>query len=100
MEFLKRFKEKLAYDLSKIELSNKHKRNSFSGDILYISAIEKLIDIPTEIVYLTKNGFIIHLINCFDDKYIKNITEPKFLIIYNRVIHYIRFLFVLRLVHL
>jgi hypothetical protein len=73
MEFLKRFKEKLAYDLSKIELSNKHKRNSFSGDILYISATEKLIDIPTEIVYLTKNGFIIHLINCFDDKYIVTI---------------------------
>ena len=69
MEFLKKFKERLAYDLSKIELSNRHKRNSFSGDILYISATEKVIDIPTEIVYLTKNGFIIHLINYRDDKY-------------------------------
>lgn len=73
MEFLKRFKEKLAYDLSNIALRNHHKRNSFSGDILYISATEKLIDIPAEIVYLTKNGFIIHLINCFDDKYIVTI---------------------------
>ena len=73
MEFLKKFKEKLAYDLSKIALSNLHKRNSFSGDILYISANEKLIDIPAEIVYLTKNGFIIHLIQYSDDKYIVTI---------------------------
>jgi hypothetical protein len=69
MEFLKKFKEKLAYDLSKIALSNLHKRNSFSGDVLYISATEKLIDIPAEIVYLTKNGFIIHLLNYVEDKY-------------------------------
>ena len=73
MEFLKKFKEKLAYDLSKVALSNIHKRNSFSGDILYISATEKLIDIPAEIVYLTKNGFIIHLIHYSDDKYIVTI---------------------------
>lgn len=73
MEFLKRFKEKLAYDLSSIALTNRHKRNSFSGDILYISATEKLIDIPAEIVYLTKNGFIIHLIQYSDDKYIVTI---------------------------
>jgi len=69
MEFLKKFKEKLAYDLSKVALSNIHKRNSFSGDVLYISATEKLIDIPAEIVYLTKNGFIIHLLNYVEDKY-------------------------------
>ena len=69
MEFLKKFTEKLAYDLSKVALSNIHKRNSFSGDILYISATEKLIDIPAEIVYLTKNGFIIHLLNYVEDKY-------------------------------
>ena len=73
MEFLKKFKEKLAYDLSKVALSNIHKRNSFSGDVLYISATEKLIDIPAEIVYLTKNGFIIHLIQYSDDKYIVTI---------------------------
>ena len=69
MEFLKKFKERLAYDLSKVALSNIHKRNSFSGDVLYISATEKLIDIPAEIVYLTKNGFIIHLLNYVEDKY-------------------------------
>jgi len=69
MEFLKKFKEKLAYDLSKVALSNIHKRNSFSGNVLYISATEKLIDIPAEIVYLTKNGFIIHLLNYVEDKY-------------------------------
>ena len=69
MEFLKKFKEKLTYDLSKVALSNIHKRNSFSGDILYISANEKLIDITAEIVYLTKNGFIIHLLNYVEDKY-------------------------------
>ena len=69
MEFLKKFKEKFAYDLSKVALSNIHKRNSFSGDVLYISATEKLIDIPAEIVYLTKNGFIIHLLNYVEDKY-------------------------------
>jgi hypothetical protein len=69
MEFLKKFKEKLAYDLSKVTLSNLHKRDSFSGDILYISANEKLIDIPAEIVYLAKNGFIIHLLKYVEDKY-------------------------------
>lgn len=69
MEFLKKFTEMLAYDLSKVALSNVHKRDSFSGEILYICAIEKLIDIPAEIVYLTKNGFIIHLVNYVEDKY-------------------------------
>lgn len=73
MEFLKKFKEKLTYDLSNVALTNRHKINSFSGDILYISATEKLIDIPAEIVYLTKNGFIIHLIQYSDDKYIVTI---------------------------
>jgi hypothetical protein len=69
MEFLKKFKERLAYDLSNIALRNHHKRNSFSGEILYISTIENLIDNPAEIVYLAKNGFIIHLLHYVDDKY-------------------------------
>lgn len=69
MEFLKKFKEKLAYDLSEVALSNVHKRDSFIGEILYISAIEKLIDNPAEIVYLAKNGFIIHLVHYVEDKY-------------------------------
>jgi len=69
MEVIKKYVEKIGYDLSKITLSNIHKRNSFSGEILYISAVEKLIDNPGEIVYLTKNGFIIHMMNYFEDKY-------------------------------
>lgn len=69
MEIIKKYVEKIGYDLSKLILSNVHKRDSFSGEILYISAIEKQIDNPAEIVYLTKNGFIIHLSSFVEDKY-------------------------------
>lgn len=69
MNKIKKFTENLAYDLSKVMLSNDHNKDSFSGEILYVSAIEHLIDNPAEIVYLTKNGFIIHLENCVDNKY-------------------------------
>jgi hypothetical protein len=69
MDRIKKFTEKLAYDLSQVALSNVHKRDSFNGEILYVSAIEKLIDNPAEIIYLAKNGFIIHLVNYVEDKY-------------------------------
>lgn len=69
MKYIKKFTKKLGYDLSKVTLSNIHKTSSFNGEVLYISAIEKLIDNPAEIIYLAKNGFIIHLVHYVDDKY-------------------------------
>jgi hypothetical protein len=59
MESLKKIKDKLSYDLSKISLSHRFKLDLFIGEIVYIDMYDN--DKIREIVYLTKAGFFIHL---------------------------------------
>jgi hypothetical protein len=59
MEFLKKIKDKLSYDLSKITLSHRYKLDLFTGEIVYIDIYDN--DKIREIVYLSKAGFFIHL---------------------------------------
>jgi hypothetical protein len=61
MKFLKKYKKKLASDLSKLELKTAYPLNLFTGELLYTHVVEFYGDDPIEVIYLSSGGFFLHL---------------------------------------